>query len=42
MFKRQAVITETYGAHGCNVGEDGGFTPNISRQVLTSLFYVSQ
>uniref|UniRef100_A0A3Q7H411 phosphopyruvate hydratase n=1 Tax=Solanum lycopersicum TaxID=4081 RepID=A0A3Q7H411_SOLLC len=31
----KAVITETYGAHGCNVGEDGGFTPNISRQVLT-------
>lgn len=26
----KAVITETYGAHGCNVGEDGGFTPNIS------------
>ncbi|KAL3336146.1 hypothetical protein AABB24_032068 [Solanum stoloniferum] len=26
----KAVITETYGAQGCNVGEDGGFTPNIS------------
>lgn len=26
----KAVITEIYGAHGCNVGEDGGFTPNIS------------
>lgn len=26
----KAVITEKYGAHGCNVGEDGGFAPNIS------------
>ncbi|KAM3231822.1 cytosolic enolase 3 [Capsicum chacoense] len=26
----KAVITEIHGAHGCNVGEDGGFTPNIS------------
>ncbi|XP_060175277.1 cytosolic enolase 3 [Lycium barbarum] len=26
----KAVITEIYGAHGCNVGEDGGFAPNIS------------
>ncbi|XP_012827908.1 PREDICTED: cytosolic enolase 3 [Erythranthe guttata] len=26
----QAVITERYGSHGCNVGEDGGFAPNIS------------
>ncbi|XP_024988149.1 cytosolic enolase 3 isoform X2 [Cynara cardunculus var. scolymus] len=26
----KAVITENYGAHGCNVGEDGGFAPNIS------------
>ncbi|EYU18922.1 hypothetical protein MIMGU_mgv1a0063682mg, partial [Erythranthe guttata] len=25
-----AVITERYGSHGCNVGEDGGFAPNIS------------
>nr|XP_028945133.1 cytosolic enolase 3-like [Malus domestica] len=25
----KAVITEKYGAHGCNVGEDGGFAPNI-------------
>jgi enolase len=33
IIKRQAVITEKYGAHGCNVGEDGGFAPNISRQV---------
>lgn len=32
----QAVITERYGSHGCNVGEDGGFTPNISRLVLSS------
>ncbi|KAK8485076.1 hypothetical protein V6N11_031096 [Hibiscus sabdariffa] len=30
----KAVITEKYGANGCNVGEDGGFTPDISRQVL--------
>ncbi|KAL5580845.1 hypothetical protein UlMin_013287 [Ulmus minor] len=26
----KAVITEKCGAHGCNVGEDGGFAPNIS------------
>ncbi|XP_052199139.1 cytosolic enolase 3 isoform X3 [Diospyros lotus] len=26
----KAVILERYGAHGCNVGEDGGFAPNIS------------
>ncbi|GAV74491.1 LOW QUALITY PROTEIN: Enolase_C domain-containing protein/Enolase_N domain-containing protein, partial [Cephalotus follicularis] len=26
----KAVITEKYGAHGCNVCEDGGFAPNIS------------
>ncbi|KAJ8543624.1 hypothetical protein K7X08_006147 [Anisodus acutangulus] len=26
----KAVITEIHGAHGCNVGENGGFTPNIS------------
>ncbi|TQE00925.1 hypothetical protein C1H46_013465 [Malus baccata] len=26
----KAIITEKYGAHGCNVGEDGGFAPNIS------------
>ncbi|XP_028097530.1 cytosolic enolase 3 isoform X2 [Camellia sinensis] len=26
----KAVITEKHGAHGCNVGEDGGFAPNIS------------
>lgn len=26
----KAVITEKYGAQGCNVGEDGGFAPNIS------------
>ncbi|KAL6974814.1 phosphopyruvate hydratase [Sarracenia purpurea var. burkii] len=32
----QAVIMEKYGAHGCNVGEDGGFGPNISRQVFPS------
>lgn len=30
----KAVITEKYGSHGCNVGEDGGFAPNISRQVF--------
>ncbi|KAK7849718.1 cytosolic enolase 3 [Quercus suber] len=29
----KAVITEKYGAHECNVGEDGGFAPNVSRQV---------
>jgi enolase len=26
----KAVITEKYGAIGCNVSEDGGFSPNIS------------
>ncbi|KAK4762758.1 hypothetical protein SAY86_008526 [Trapa natans] len=26
----KAVILEKYGAQGCNVGEDGGFAPNIS------------
>ncbi|KAL4568162.1 hypothetical protein LXL04_023768 [Taraxacum kok-saghyz] len=26
-----AVITEKFGAQGCNVGEDGGFAPNMSR-----------
>ncbi|KAM5583395.1 cytosolic enolase 3 [Rosa sericea] len=26
----KAVIVDKYGAHGCNVGEDGGFAPNIS------------
>ncbi|CAL0307333.1 unnamed protein product [Lupinus luteus] len=26
----KAVITEKYGAHDCNVGEDGGFAPNVS------------
>ncbi|CAL5437511.1 unnamed protein product [Camellia sinensis] len=30
ILKGQAVITEKHGAHGCNVGEDGGFAPNIS------------
>lgn len=34
--KGQAVITEKCGAHNCNVGEDGGFAPNVSRQA----FYV--
>ncbi|KAL4580970.1 hypothetical protein LXL04_017176 [Taraxacum kok-saghyz] len=27
----KAVITEKFGAQGCNVGEDGGFAPNMSR-----------
>ncbi|XP_074290206.1 cytosolic enolase 3 [Silene latifolia] len=26
----KAVITEKYGVHGCNVGEDGGLAPNTS------------
>ncbi|XP_041992723.1 cytosolic enolase 3-like isoform X2 [Salvia splendens] len=26
----KAVITEKYGSHGCNVGEDGGFAPDIA------------
>jgi enolase len=30
----QAVIKEKYGEQGCNVGEDGGFSPNLSRQVF--------
>jgi hypothetical protein len=33
MTKGQAVITEKFGPHNCNVGEDGGFAPNVSRQV---------
>ncbi|KAG6762226.1 hypothetical protein POTOM_032718 [Populus tomentosa] len=28
----KAVIKEKYGEQGCNVGEDGGFSPNLSRQ----------
>ncbi|KAL4571113.1 hypothetical protein LXL04_017864 [Taraxacum kok-saghyz] len=28
----KAVIAEKYGAHGCNVGEDGGLAPDITRQ----------
>jgi len=31
-WKWQTVITEKYGSIGCNVGEDGGFAPDISRQ----------
>lgn len=27
----QAVVTEKNGNMGCNVGEDGGLTPDISR-----------
>lgn len=30
----QAIIFDKYGSTGCNVGEIGGFAPNISRQVL--------
>ncbi|GAB2286294.1 Beta-enolase [Dionaea muscipula] len=26
----KAVISEKYGSHRCNVGEDGGFAPNVS------------
>nr|GEX45340.1 cytosolic enolase 3 [Tanacetum cinerariifolium] len=26
----KAIITEKYGAQGCNVGEDGGLAPNVS------------
>ncbi|KAK1587676.1 hypothetical protein Q3G72_015731 [Acer saccharum] len=29
-YHLKAVITEKHGAHGCNVGVDGGFAPNIS------------
>ncbi|GJY24049.1 cytosolic enolase 3 [Tanacetum coccineum] len=29
-----ATITEKYSARGCNVGEDGGLAPNISRHVV--------
>ncbi|CAN0854664.1 Cytosolic enolase 3 [Linum grandiflorum] len=36
-YHLKAVITEKYGIHGCNVGEDGGFAPNISRQVFVSI-----
>lgn len=41
-LKGQVVITEKYGAYGCNVGEDGGFAPDISRQVLMPFSYASQ
>jgi hypothetical protein len=34
MTKGQAVITEKCGPHNCNVGEDGGFAPNVSRQAF--------
>ncbi|RYR45242.1 hypothetical protein Ahy_A07g031090 isoform B [Arachis hypogaea] len=30
----KAVITEKYGTHDCNVGESGGFAPNVSRQAI--------
>ncbi|KAF3779299.1 Cytosolic enolase 3 [Nymphaea thermarum] len=30
----KAVISEKIGLTGCNVGDGGGFTPNISRQVF--------
>ncbi|GKB88150.1 cytosolic enolase 3 [Tanacetum coccineum] len=30
----QATITEKYAARGCNVGEDGGLAPNVSRHVV--------
>ncbi|KAL7587004.1 hypothetical protein Lser_V15G39529 [Lactuca serriola] len=35
----KAVIAEKYGAHGCNVGEDGGLATNItmSYNVLVSV-----
>lgn len=33
----QAVIAEKYGAHGCNVGEDGGLAPDITRHVYCLL-----
>ncbi|OAY80083.1 Cytosolic enolase 3 [Ananas comosus] len=29
----KAIISEKYGPSGCNVGDDGGFAPNISGQV---------
>ncbi|GJT20602.1 cytosolic enolase 3, partial [Tanacetum coccineum] len=29
-----ATITEKYAARGCNVGEDGGLAPNVSRHVV--------
>jgi len=43
MTKGQAVITEKCGPHNCNVGEDGGFAPNVSRQafILNSLDFYS-
>ncbi|KAL4559610.1 hypothetical protein LXL04_031753 [Taraxacum kok-saghyz] len=33
----KAVITEKFGAQGCNVGEDGGFAPNISRHTSINI-----
>lgn len=40
IIKRQAVISEKYGAVGCNVGEDGGFAPNILRQVYLPVLFI--
>ncbi|KAM6549807.1 hypothetical protein CsatB_021483 [Cannabis sativa] len=33
----KVVITEKYGAHGCNIGENGGFAPDISRKHIIGL-----
>ncbi|RDY12743.1 Cytosolic enolase 3 [Mucuna pruriens] len=38
----KAVITEKSGAHNCNVGEDGGYAPNISRQAFYALDLVKE
>lgn len=34
LFLAQAVIKEKYGIDACNVGDEGGFAPNISRQEI--------
>ena len=31
LWYEQAVIKEKYGIDACNVGDEGGFAPNISR-----------
>jgi len=37
MFTLQAVIKKKYGQDATNVGDEGGFAPNI--QVLTCFFW---
>lgn len=38
-FLFQAVIKEKYGIDACNVGDEGGFAPNISRQEVSAILF---